>query len=177
MKRIIWHWPGGTYKPNATERRRYHFLIDGDGTVHRGDFPPEANEVVVPNNYAAHTLHCNTGSIGVTMCGMRDAIERPFQTGKYPIKIVQVERLAELSAVLGIKYLIPVTRQTMLSHAEVQPTLGIKQRRKWDITWLPGMMEPEDAVAVGDMLRAKVQGYLADENAIRQLHEERGWIW
>ncbi len=26
-----------------------------------------------------------------------------------------------------------------LSHAEVQPTLGIRQNAKWDISWLPGM--------------------------------------
>lgn len=53
-------------------------------------------------------------------------------------------------------YDIPVTPQTILTHAEVQPTLGIKQNGKWDINWLPGMDRPADPIAAGNRLRAMI---------------------
>ena len=54
-------------------------------------------------------------------------------------------------------YGVKVTPETVLTHAEVQPTLGITQRAKWDITWLPGMEKPQDPREVGDILRAKIK--------------------
>lgn len=154
MKRIIWHWSAGTHTPSTLDKEHYHFIIAGDGTVHPGKWPVEANEKPVKGKYAAHTLNCNTGSIGIAVAAMAGAIERPFDAGKYPITPAQVDALIALSRKLGKQYGIPVTPQTMLSHAEVQPTLGIKQRGKWDIAWLPGMDAPGDSVSVGGKLRA-----------------------
>lgn len=59
-----------------------------------------------------------------------------------------------------------MTRRTVLSHAEVQPTLGIRQRGKWDIAWLPGMAKPGDPVAVGDRLREQVAAALGGAQTI-----------
>ncbi|MFN7881706.1 MAG: hypothetical protein ACK5PF_01635, partial [bacterium] len=53
------------------------------------------------------------------------------------------------------------TRETVLTHAEVEPTLKIKQRGKWDITWLPDMKAPGDPVTVGDNLRAQITAAMA----------------
>jgi trimethylamine:corrinoid methyltransferase-like protein len=55
------------------------------------------------------------------------------------------------------KYGIPITSSTVLTHAEVEPTLGIKQAGKWDIAWLPGMNAPADPLAVGNVLRALIR--------------------
>ena len=44
-----------------------------------------------------------------------------------------------------------------MSHAEVQPTLKIAQRGKWDIIWLPGMTQPGDPVRVGDHIRGLIK--------------------
>ncbi|RCW77732.1 peptidoglycan-binding protein [Paracoccus lutimaris] len=74
----------------------------------------------------------------------------------YPITDLQIDVMATFVADLCRIYRIPVTRRTVLSHAEVQPTLGIKQNAKWDISWLPGMDKPGDPVAVGDQLRARI---------------------
>jgi hypothetical protein len=156
MKRIVIHWTAGGHKPSNLDKGHYHFLIDGDGKVHSGTFPVEANAKPVKGKYAAHTLNCNTGSIGVALCAMAGAVERPFSAGKSPITPAQVKALAALLRDLCAKYKIPVTRETVLSHAEVQPTLGIRQRGKWDIAWLPGMKAPGDPVAVGDKIRAMV---------------------
>lgn len=156
LKRIIIHWTAGAHTPSALDKTHYHFIIDGNGTVHEGKFKPEANVKPVSGKYAAHTLNCNTGSIGVSLAAMAGAVERPFSAGKHPITAKQLEALYVLIGKLCAQYSIPVTRQTVLSHAEVQPTLGIKQRGKWDIAWLPGMPSPGDPVAVGDQIRKMV---------------------
>src|SRR5690606_24142627 len=50
----------------------------------------------------------------------------------------------------------PVTRKTMLSHAEVQGTLGIAQRQKWDFTRLPFNDSLRGAHAIGDWMRSRI---------------------
>lgn len=156
LKRIIIHWTAGTNSPSGLDKTHYHYIIDGAGKVHEGKFKPEANIAPKSGQYAAHTLNCNTGSIGVALAAMHGAVERPFNAGRYPITKAQESALTKLLVELGDKYGIPVTRQTVLSHAEVQPTLGVKQKGKWDIAWLPGMSSPQDPVKVGDIIRQRV---------------------
>lgn len=156
MKRIIIHWTAGTHKVNNLDREHYHFIIAGDGTVEVGKYPVIANDSTADGAYAAHTKGANTGSIGVAVAAMAGAVERPFNAGAYPITGQQIEALAKLCARLANQYDIPVTRETILTHAEVQPTLGIKQNGKWDITWLPGWVTPGHPLAVGDILRTAI---------------------
>lgn len=157
MKRIICHWTAGSHKASATDRTHYHFIVQGDGSVIAGNMPPEANLNTADGTYAAHTRNCNTGAIGVAVAAMLGAVERPFNAGPSPITPAQVAALAALVARLAKQYGIPVTRQAILTHAEVQPTLGIAQRGKWDIVWLPDMAAPGDPVAVGDRLRKMIE--------------------
>lgn len=121
-------------------------------------------EFVAPHElvpYAAHTRGLNTGSIGVALDAMAGAIEAPFEAGPYPITPAQVDALADQVADLAETYDIPVSPYSVLTHAEVQPNLGVWQRRKCDITWLPGMAAPGPARAVGDTLRARIAAALA----------------
>ena len=163
MKRIIIPWTAGAHSPSNLDREHYHKIIDGSGKVHDGKFPISANAKPVKGQYAAHTLNCNTGSIGVAVAAMAGAQERPFSAGGHPITPSQVKALAALCADLAKQYGISVTRLTVLTHAEVQPSLGIKQRGKWDITWLPGMNAPADPVAVGDRLRAMIAAHVEEK--------------
>lgn len=155
MQRIINHWTAGTHKPNATDKEHYHILIDGDGNEIEGVHPISANERA-RGDYAAHTLGCNTGSIGVSCCAMAGSVEKPLSFGKYPITEAQWEKLIEVNARLCKKYRIPVTPTTVLTHAEVQANLGIKQRNKWDISALAFRPDLKGAKEVGDELRAEV---------------------
>lgn len=157
MKRIIIHWTAGGHKPSALDLSHYHYVIAGDGAVHTGKWPVSANAKPVAGKYAAHTLNCNTGSIGVSLAAMAGAVERPFNAGKSPVTAAQEDALTKLLVKLCDEYGIPVSRETVLTHAEVQPTLGIKQKGKWDVCWLPGMSAPHGAVEVGDILRKRVQ--------------------
>lgn len=160
MQRIVFHWTAGTNKASATDKKHYHILIEGDGTVVRGIPSIDLNDAPLKAGYAAHTLNLNSDSIGVSLCGMAGATESPMNVGKYPITKAQWDKLAEVIAQLCDRYAIPVTRKTVLSHAEVQPTLGITQRGKWDVAVLPPDPSVKGAIAIGDKLRAAVTAKL-----------------
>lgn len=157
FNRIVIHWTAGTHTPSGLDKEHYHFIIDGQGRVHNGKYAPEANLNPKKGAYAAHTLNLNTGSIGVALAAMAGAVERPFNAGRYPITEAQESALTALLIKLTDQYKIPVTRETVLSHAEVQPTLKVTQRGKWDISWLPGMTQPGDPVTIGDLIRERVR--------------------
>ena len=157
MRRIHWHWTAGTHTPNDHDRKAYHLLIDGDGNWHKGVPGIELNSGGIKAGYAAHTLNGNTDAIGISLCGMGGAQESPFRPGNWPIRPTQIDALVEGLRQLGKVYSIPVTRKTMLSHAEVQLTLGIAQRAKWDWTMLPGPVTSiKGALAIGDWIRGRV---------------------
>lgn len=168
MERVIVHWTGGPYNASELDREHYHFLVEGDGDVIKGDHSVKSNEVVVPGgNYAAHTLGCNTRSIGISACCMLGAQEgttgRPLRAGSNPMKQTQWEKLALVAADLCEHYDIPVTRETVLGHGEVQKNLGIPQRQKWDpmaLPWDTNFQKPANYAAVGDMFRARVRAAL-----------------
>lgn len=160
LHRIVMHWTAGAYGVIALEREHYHLLIASDGHVVPGALKPEANADCSDGQYAAHTRALNTGSIGISIDAMAGAVEHPFDHGPDPITEAQVASLAREVADLCTTYDIPVSRYSVLCHAEVQPTLGVWQRNKWDISWLPGMKAPGDPIAVGDDLRARIRAEL-----------------
>jgi hypothetical protein len=155
MDRIVFHWTAGRHTANAAERKAYHILIEGTGDLVRG--PSIAlNANPVKPGYAAHTLNLNGGSIGVALCGMIGAQERPFNPGPEPITQRQWDVLPRVLGDLCRFYKIPVTPETVLSHAEVQGTLGVKQKNKWDIARLPFDLGTVGADAIGDEMRAAI---------------------
>ena len=160
MKRIVWHWTGGTYSASIYEKRRYHFLIEGDGKVIEGA-PPEANKAPLGKDYVRHTGGLNTDSIGIALCAMGGAQEAPFDAGMYPPTRDQLAALVDLSADLCETYGIKVSRHTTLCHSEVRPYFG-RGRYKWDINLLPGMKRPVEPTEAGDAIRSRVRTELQD---------------
>ena len=157
MKRVILHWTAGSHNVSDIDREHYHRVVAGDGTIVKGDHPIEDNLSTSDGIYAAHTRGCNAGAIGVAMAGMMGA-EGPGKLGKYPLTKVQFDACIELVRKLVKQYRIPVTLSTVLSHAEVQTTLGIKQNGKIDISFgIPGKLELKTARACGDYIRSLVQ--------------------
>lgn len=155
MKRIILHWTAGNWDPSASDLRAYHFVIDGDGETHVG-VPVERNKAPLGAGYAAHTLNCNSDSIGISQACMRGAVESPLNVGDRPMTEKQFNAMIVEARKQAKKYGIPVTRQTILTHAEVQKTLGITQRAKWDYTVLPFKPELKGALAIGDYIRSLI---------------------
>jgi hypothetical protein len=158
---IVFHWTAGQNKASDLDRSHYHLLIESDGKHIRGVPSIDLNSLPkAKSGYAAHTLNCNTGFIGVSLCGMAGAVESPFSAGQQPVTRVQWDELANVLAQLCKRYGIKVSRKTVLSHAEVQSNLGIKQKGKWDIARLPFDPSIQGAVAIGDQMRAMVQSQL-----------------
>lgn len=155
-KGIVVHWTAGTNKVSSLDRQHYHFIVDGAGNVVPGIHKPEDNDSTSDGRYAAHTRGANTGRIGVSMAGMRGAVESPFEAGPSPLTKPQWDAMVKLVASLCKKYKIKVSPETVLTHAEVEKTLGIKQKGKWDITRLPFNKTVIGAKAVGDLLRKEV---------------------
>lgn len=171
MERIITHWTAGTYTATTNAMAHYHILIDGDGKLHRGSHSIIENELP-RGGYAAHTLGCNTKSIGITVCCMHGAIERPFDGGDFPMKESQWKIMAAVAAELCSFYGIPVTDKTVLGHGEVQTNLGIAQRGKWDPMVLPWDTTKSFSQA-GDAFRKLVNDSLTYVNFV---HDVCKWI-
>jgi N-acetylmuramoyl-L-alanine amidase len=167
MERVIVHWTAGTYDISDNDCGHYHFLIDKDGVGHKGLNPVSGNAREGATGFVtSHTKNCNTGSIGISVAAMGDAVESPFDPGPWPITKIQFLALALACAELCERYAIPVTPETLLQHGEVQENLGIKQDGKWDIGRLP--FAPDEYLNsgdVGDFLRMIVTRILESGNA------------
>jgi len=161
-QRIICHWTAGAYKASPLDRKHYHFLIEGDGNIIRGIHNIADNDLTTDGDYAAHTLKCNTKSIGLSVCCMAGATRTNH--GRYPMNERQWRRMAEVAAQLCKHYQIGVTPKTVLGHFEVQSALGIPQRGKWDpglLPWAPDL----DERAVGKCFRDLVLDTVSRETA------------
>lgn len=164
FKRTITHWTGGGGRANATDKEHYHTITEYDGNVVDGKHDEEDNIVTSDGDYAAHTRNLNTDSIGKAMAGMKDATEYPLDYGPAPINRVQFEAHCKELAATHMAYGIPVTNRTCITHAEVEPTLGVKQNNKWDLTVLPFEPSIRGAIPVGDYMRSRVRAYMGIED-------------
>lgn len=157
MKRIIAHWTAGSYTVSSVDRDHYHFIVSGAGEIVKGDHDVSDNVNTADNDYAAHTRGCNSGSIGISLACMAGARESPFDPGSFPMTQVQWNAMIRAISQLCVFYGIQVTPETVLSHAEVQGTLGIKQAGKWDFTRLAFDNSLKGAKACGDRMRMEVK--------------------
>lgn len=174
LVRVIAHWTGGGGRASDLDKAHYHRLVEYDGNIVLGKEEPEDNIVTSDGDYAAHTLHLNTGSIGVAVCGMADAVEQPFSAGPSPITERQFRAFCILIADLCRTYAIPVTEKTVLTHAEVQHTLGVRQKGKWDIARLPYRLDLIGPKAVGDHMRELVKEAIGDQPEVDRATLRKG---
>lgn len=149
------HWSGGGHKANASDRKSYHVMTEGDGSAVYG-VDIRLNSGQLKNGYAAHTRANNTGTIGHSMCGMMGAVENPFSAGPAPLTLVQWNCQVLSAADLCEFFKIAVARDKLLFHAEVPGTLGIAQAGKWDVVRLPFDPSLRGAHAIGDRFRDEV---------------------
>ena len=161
IRRITVHWTAGSHIASALDCEHYHYLIEGSGKIVRGNFTPLNNLPPLREGaYAAHTRSANSRNIGIALCAMHGATESPYEAGEYPINQMQWLQLTKLLATLCHRYDIAVTDQSVLTHAEVQNNLGIWQRGKWDIAYLPFEKPVFGAKNIGDMMRSEVVSVL-----------------
>lgn len=163
MKRIVIHWTAGTNKPNSTDLQHYHFLIDSEGNVYSGKYKPEDNLNCNDGKYAQHTGGGNTGSIGVSMCGMA-GFKNVNNVGNYPLTRIQCERCFSLCAELCKKYNIAVTSGNVLTHFEFgKANPKTSSFGKIDIVYLPPYPDVTRS-QIGDFIRNKIRWYIQKHN-------------
>jgi hypothetical protein len=165
LNRIHLHWTAGDYLVtpvpglNNDEADHYNEVFDVNGKMFSGVPALDQATYVSGVRGASHTLSANTGAIGLSVACMGNAsysgsVANP---GKWPINWVQIDAMLKKAAEYCLLYDIRVSKWTVLSHAEVQPTLNIAQRGKWDIMVLPD--NPKlvlDPVKAGDILRKRL---------------------
>lgn len=156
INKICLHWTAGSNKPCNTDLKAYHYLIDSIGRIYAGTHKPEDNLNCYDGNYAAHCGGCNTGCLGLSVCGMAGFNLSKKQT-KYPITQVQVESLCCLAAYLSIKYGILIDERTVFTHYEFD-SKKTKPEGKIDITYLPYLPNLE-VIRIGGYLRNKIEWY------------------
>ncbi len=160
MTYVTVHWTAGAHNVSVEDKEFYHFVVDGNGRVVRGDYSIKANvSTNDADGYAAHTNQANTKNIGIAAACMAGATESPFDPGKYPLKETQWVVLAQMAAQLAIKYKIVVDRNHVLQHGEWQSNNNVAQKGKWDITklpWNPKLTKTQ----VCDEFRHIVKGYM-----------------
>lgn len=117
------------------------------------------------NGYAAHTRGFNAFSIGVSVCGMRNAVDRRpnfgVDPGPRPITVQQIRSLIGTCVSLLAQYNLEPIPEQFFTHYEAETLHGVDQipvgpgTWKWDITWLPHRpdMLKED---VGPWIREQV---------------------
>lgn len=160
MRRIILHWTAAEHKVSSNDKSHYHILIEDDGKLVRGTHSIKDNVSTADNVYAAHTALLNTGSIGVSVCCMSGAEEKPFNAGKFPMTQTQWETMAQVVAELCDFYDIEVTAKTVLGHGEVEREFPDRpQKGKWDpmvLPWDKSLSKKQ----VGDQFRGLVKAKL-----------------
>lgn len=149
FRNIVLHWTGGNYSPCPTDIEHYHFIIDGDGKVHKGTYSPRDNENCTDGKYAAHCGGGNTGRIGIAICCRKDLNTLPTQK--------QVEAMCNKAAELCALYGISPDR--VITHAEFgQQKPNTSSYGKIDINSIP-YAGKEGIKECGDYLRNKVLWY------------------
>jgi N-acetyl-anhydromuramyl-L-alanine amidase AmpD len=158
MERIIVHWTAGTYDISSNDLSHYHFLIDKNGKGYKGDNPVSGNSRSNPSGeVTSHVKNFNTGSIGISVAAMGNAIESPFDPGDWPITKIQFLALCKACAELCDAYVLPPTSdEKLLMHGEVQGNCGVEQDGKWDIGRLPWTDKFASSYDVGEYMRSIV---------------------
>lgn len=160
MNRIVIHWTAGGHQPNSVNYKDYHYMVNKDGLIFEGKYKPEDNLNCNDGKYAQHTGGGNTGSIGISMCGMAGFKNR-YNVGNYPLTKKQVESCFEYVAKLCKKYRIKVTPYTVFTHYEFgKRNPNTTSKGKIDIIYLPPYPNVP-ANQVGDFIRQKVKWYMS----------------
>lgn len=159
VRGVVWHWTAGANGLIELELDAYNFLTDTQGRIYDGN-STIAEQVMYDWRRgigASHTKSMNTGWVGISQDSMAGAKQtNPITWGSHPITWDGIDAMLEKTMDICEEYDIPVSKWTTLSHAEVQPTLGVKQRWKWDYVVLPGDTVSRNPVEVGDELRKRM---------------------
>ena len=157
IDRLYIHWTAGHYDSVFGD---YHINITGAGETYLSTDDLTA--------VLAHTWHRNTGAIGIALCCCVDATincDGTFSFGSEPPTDLQIEKTAQVIAVLADVLGLPIDAEHVLTHAEVgdldgygPAEIGTKDFEKWDLWQL--IDYDGEWRGGGEVLRGKANWYL-----------------
>lgn len=156
VKKLYLHWTAGNYGDAYTE---YHLNIDRDGEIYQ--------TCKTFLEYKAHTYMRNRDSLGIALCCGEGAVcheNGRIDFGTQPPTPVQIEKLAQVVAILAHALQLEINFGTVNTHAEAAfmdgygPGSGDKELR-WDLWYLPDLPLNRKLRPGGVLLRQKAQWY------------------
>ena len=156
VKKIYLHWTAGNYGQAYDD---YHFNIDVDGQVYK------TCEALA--DYKPHTYLRNRDSIGIALCCGYGAVcfeHGAISYGDAPPTPAQIDKMAQVVAVLTDALALPIEFSTVMTHAEAAfmdgygPGSGDRDMR-WDLWYLPDLPITRAMRPGGVVLRGKALWY------------------
>lgn len=157
IRRIYLHWSAGRYGQVFDD---YHLNIDADGRVYQTCRSLTESK--------SHTYKRNSASIGISLCCCFDAVcfsSGRVELGSQPPRPKQIEAMARAVAVLSVALKLPISFETVTTHAEAacMDGYGIGSDdgdMRWDLLLLPDLPITRTMRPGGVVLRGKALWYL-----------------
>ncbi len=153
--RVCIHWTAGNLNPSSTDIEAYHFIVDGNGKVHKGRYSIEDNLHVWygKRHYAKHCGGGNSKTFGIAVTGSGVNWHPPLMTR------VGFEAMLKKVAELCFEYSIPIQPSAVYTHYEfglLHPhTSSANKIDIYKLPWEPDLKKEE----VGNYIRNKVKWY------------------
>lgn len=153
IKRVIMHWTGGSYR---MVHDVYHYCIVYDKLKDRA----HVVKLLKLNQLGKHAFKANTGAVGMSLCGMRNAV--PSNLGEAPITKAQLEVAAQFAAEFCAWHKLPVTAVT--DHYQVDIEVGRGQKQDIKIYWaeFKRLLEERYDALKGGKAQFQYKGILTD---------------
>ena len=155
-KKLYLHWTGGNYGDAYDD---YHLNIDKDGQLYL------TCKSFLDEKF--HTFSRNRHALGIALCCCANSKlygHGRVDFGDQPPTPVQLEKMAQVIAILTHALELPIEFSTVLTHAEAAfmdgygPGSGDKEMR-WDLWYLPDLPFNRAMRPGGTALREKAQWY------------------
>ena len=135
MYRIVMCWSMSDNEFTRIDKNRYHFVVDQDGNVIRGNFDVSDNFEINHNEkprgtYATPTNGLNDNTISIAMLGMKDykVENEKIVVGEYPINKRQYVVFCMLAYHLSNLYGVIVDLEALITKSEIEAVLKKKQK-------------------------------------------------
>lgn len=158
IKHLYLHWTAGYYGQAYND---YHINIDKDGEIYL-----TCQELY---QLKSHTFMRNKDGIGIALCcgvgaSFSGRLPQGIDYGQCPPTLMQIEKAAQVIAILADALELPIEFSAVATHAEIAIVDGYgplsdDEQKRWDLWFLPGTPGNADSRLGGVTLRKKALWY------------------
>lgn len=158
IKHLYLHWTAGYYGQAYSD---YHINIDKDGEVYL-----TCRELY---QIKSHTFMRNKDGIGIALCcgvgaSFSGNVPQGINYGECPPTMMQIEKAAQVIAILADALELPIEFSAVATHAEVAIVDGYgplsdDEQKRWDLWFLPSPPGSNEIRVGGVTLRKKALWY------------------